>query len=153
MNVVLIAANVAVWVLYELPDLGGAVTQAAFYPCAVVGTCQAPQAGVLSWFTAMFLHASWRHLLGNMLYLAIFGTNVEAAIGHRRLRHRGVTSDAPQERDDQLTGHVCLDRLQRRGRIDIAVVDPVGQDEHGAASAGGAGSEGANGIGREGVRG
>jgi rhomboid family protein len=32
---------------------------------------------VLSVLTAMFVHAGWLHLLGNMLFLAIFGNNVE----------------------------------------------------------------------------
>lgn len=39
------------------------------------------------WFkipTSMFLHAGWMHLLGNMLYLWIFGDNVEDRMGHRR---------------------------------------------------------------------
>jgi membrane associated rhomboid family serine protease len=35
-------------------------------------------------FTAMFLHADWLHLLGNMLFLWIFGNNVEHAMGHIR---------------------------------------------------------------------
>ncbi len=35
-------------------------------------------------FTAMFLHGGWLHLLGNMLYLWIFGNNVEDAMGHAR---------------------------------------------------------------------
>jgi membrane associated rhomboid family serine protease len=35
-------------------------------------------------FTAMFLHASWMHLLGNMLFLWIYGDNVEDALGHGR---------------------------------------------------------------------
>ncbi len=34
--------------------------------------------------TAMFLHAGWLHLLGNMLYLWIFGDNIEDAMGHAR---------------------------------------------------------------------
>ena len=33
-------------------------------------------------FTAMFMHAGWLHLLGNMLYLWIFGDNVEDRFGH-----------------------------------------------------------------------
>jgi len=33
-------------------------------------------------FTSMFLHADWLHLLGNMLYLCIFGDNVEDIFGH-----------------------------------------------------------------------
>lgn len=35
-------------------------------------------------FTSMFLHGGWMHLLGNMLYLWIFGNNVEDAMGHAR---------------------------------------------------------------------
>ena len=34
--------------------------------------------------TSMFLHGGWMHLLGNMLYLWIFGDNVEDAMGHSR---------------------------------------------------------------------
>lgn len=33
-------------------------------------------------FTSMFMHAGWLHLLGNMLYLWIFGDNIEDALGH-----------------------------------------------------------------------
>lgn len=35
-------------------------------------------------FTSMFLHAGWMHLIGNMLYLWIFGDNVEDRMGHFR---------------------------------------------------------------------
>lgn len=35
-------------------------------------------------FTSMFLHGSWLHLGGNMLYLWIFGNNVEESMGHGR---------------------------------------------------------------------
>jgi membrane associated rhomboid family serine protease len=83
-NVALIAANLAVWVLYELPDLEGAVAHASFYPCAVEGSCDAPMPWAVSWLTAMFMNGSWDHLLGNMLFLAVFGKNVEAAFGHLR---------------------------------------------------------------------
>jgi membrane associated rhomboid family serine protease len=37
---------------------------------------------VLPFFTSMFLHGSWPHVLGNMLYLYIFGDNVEDYLGH-----------------------------------------------------------------------
>ena len=33
-------------------------------------------------FTSMFMHAGWAHILGNMLYLWIFGDNVEDKFGH-----------------------------------------------------------------------
>jgi membrane associated rhomboid family serine protease len=35
-------------------------------------------------FTSMFLHAGWLHLCGNMLYLWIYGDNVEDSMGHGR---------------------------------------------------------------------
>jgi membrane associated rhomboid family serine protease len=35
-------------------------------------------------FTSMFLHGGWMHLIGNMLFLWIFGNNVEDAMGHVR---------------------------------------------------------------------
>lgn len=43
--------------------------------------------GALLWptlVTSMFLHAGWLHFLGNMLYLWIFGDNVEERLGHGR---------------------------------------------------------------------
>ena len=83
-NVALIVANFLVWILYETPHLGSAVHHASFYPCSVNGSCHAPLAWEFSWFTAMFMHASWDHILGNMLFLAIFGKNVEDAFGHLR---------------------------------------------------------------------
>ncbi|TNE49105.1 MAG: rhomboid family intramembrane serine protease [Bacteroidetes bacterium] len=35
-------------------------------------------------FSSMFLHGSWLHLIGNMLYLWIFGDNIEAVVGNFR---------------------------------------------------------------------
>lgn len=35
-------------------------------------------------FSSMFLHGGWMHLIGNMLYLWIFGNNVEDSMGHLR---------------------------------------------------------------------
>jgi membrane associated rhomboid family serine protease len=83
-NVALIVANFAVWILYELPHLNSSVYHASFYPCSVNGTCHAPLPWEISWFTAMFMHGSWDHILGNMLFLAVFGKNVEDAFGHLR---------------------------------------------------------------------
>jgi membrane associated rhomboid family serine protease len=83
-NVALIAANFIVFIFYELPHVDSSVFHASFYPCALAGTCHAPEPWEISWFTAMFLHASWSHILGNMLFLAIFGKNVEDAFGHAR---------------------------------------------------------------------
>ena len=41
-----------------------------------------PAGDVLTLFTSMFMHAEWLHLGGNMLYLWIFGDNVEDSFGH-----------------------------------------------------------------------
>lgn len=46
------------------------------------GFTQVP--AVLTIFTSMFLHGGWMHLIGNMLFLWIFGNNVEDAMGHGR---------------------------------------------------------------------
>ena len=81
----LIVANILVWVLYQLPDLQGSVDDLAFHPCEVEGSC--PQVGegwLLTALTSMFLHGGWMHLLGNLLFLWIFGNNVEDALGHVR---------------------------------------------------------------------
>jgi membrane associated rhomboid family serine protease len=38
----------------------------------------------LTLLTSMFLHGGWLHLIGNMLYLWIFGNNIEDQLGHLR---------------------------------------------------------------------
>jgi membrane associated rhomboid family serine protease len=86
-TVAIIVANFAVWIFYELPHLGSSIFHASFYPCAVDGSCHAPEAWPLGWLTSIFMHGSWDHILGNMLFLAIFGKNVEDALG--RLRYLG----------------------------------------------------------------
>lgn len=50
-----------------------------FIPSAFI---EEPLANFYRLITSIFLHAGWIHLLGNMLYLFIFGDNVEAAFGH-----------------------------------------------------------------------
>jgi len=87
-NWAIIGACVAVWI-WELtkPGVDVHVLRDGFYPCTVHGPCIAPApAHPLHWwegvFTGMFMHASWQHIGGNMLFLWIFGDNVEDAIGH-----------------------------------------------------------------------
>jgi membrane associated rhomboid family serine protease len=81
----LILANVLVWVLYQLPNLQGSVDELAFHPCEVESSCPTiGQGWLLTALTSMFLHGSWAHLLGNMLFLWIFGNNVEDALGRVR---------------------------------------------------------------------
>ena len=83
-NLAIIVANFAVWIFYELPHLNHSIAHASFYPCTVNGSCHGPESWSVSWLTAMFLHGSWGHILGNMVFLAVFGKNVEDALGHVR---------------------------------------------------------------------
>ena len=84
----LIVANVLVWVLYQLPDLQGSVDELAYHPCEVERSCAVVgEDWPLTAVTSMFMHGSWLHLGGNMLFLWIFGNNVEDALG--RLRFLG----------------------------------------------------------------
>src|SRR5271166_617400 len=84
-NVALIVANFAVFLFYELPNGEAAVNQASFYPCDVNNSCHLGVPWGVGWITAMFMHAGWDHILGNMLFLAIFGKNVEDAFGRRAI--------------------------------------------------------------------
>ena len=65
------------------------VYQLGFIPAVFFTPADLPENMVLvpEWstiFTSMFLHAGWMHIGGNMLYLWIFGDNVEAAMGRSR---------------------------------------------------------------------
>jgi membrane associated rhomboid family serine protease len=87
-TVLLIATNVAVWVFYQVPDLQHSTAQLAFQPCEVNDSCPAGTATGQSWlvtaFTSMFMHGGWLHIGGNMLFLWIFGNNVEDTMGKVR---------------------------------------------------------------------
>jgi membrane associated rhomboid family serine protease len=92
----IIAANVVVW----LWEVGGTtsfeqdVAADGYYPCTVQGPCIPVTvdgnvyAHHLPWwqgaFTSMFMHGGWDHIIGNMLFLWIFGNNVEDALGKFR---------------------------------------------------------------------
>ena len=85
----LIAINIAVFVLWEHagqePGLDNAVADGGYFPCEVNSSCAAPgYPWPVTVLTSMFLHASWSHLLGNMLFLWIFGNNVEDRMGRPR---------------------------------------------------------------------
>ena len=80
-NLALIIANFAVWIFYELPNLDSAVAHSSFYPCTVDNACSGPLPWGIAWITAMFMHGSWDHILGNMLFLVIFGKTIAAVLG------------------------------------------------------------------------
>lgn len=85
LTVLLIAANLAVF-LFELllSPRGRLQFTYAFgaVPYYITHAWGLPAA--LTLVTSMFLHGGWLHILGNMLYLWIFGNNIEDAMGRLR---------------------------------------------------------------------
>ena len=74
----LIAINVLVFLL-ELSGGDAFINRWAFVPTRFLDN---PLADFPTLLTSMFMHGSWIHLLSNMLYLWIFGDNVEDRLGH-----------------------------------------------------------------------
>jgi membrane associated rhomboid family serine protease len=84
-TVTLIAINAAVWIFYELPNLNAAVDELGYHPCEVENSCPVVgQDWPLTALTSMFMHGDWFHIIGNMLFLWIFGNNVEDTLGRLR---------------------------------------------------------------------
>lgn len=91
-TLLLIAIDAAVFV-YQLSLGSGPVLTGFFYqfglvPRALLSIGYWQEAGILlglaPLFTSMFLHGGWMHFLGNMLYLWVFGDNVEDWLGSLR---------------------------------------------------------------------
>jgi membrane associated rhomboid family serine protease len=74
----LVAINVLVFFL-ELNNGDAFIQEWAFIPARFSAD---PAANIPTVFSAMFMHGGWLHLGGNMLYLWIFGDNVEDRFGH-----------------------------------------------------------------------
>ncbi len=92
MTVGLIVLNVLVFLYQMSLGPGGAevfIYQFGAIPAVIFGSQTLPSELVaipasFSVFTSMFLHGGFMHLVGNMLYLWIFGNNIEDAMGHGR---------------------------------------------------------------------
>jgi membrane associated rhomboid family serine protease len=93
-NVGLIALNFLVF-FYELSlsargtgPLNNLLTGYSLVPCEYTNHCAVyagtPQPFWITLFTSMFLHAGWAHILGNMLFLYVFGNHIERSMGHAR---------------------------------------------------------------------
>jgi membrane associated rhomboid family serine protease len=91
-NYFLIVVNVLVF-MWELSvshrALGGFLTEFGVVPHRTIAVLtghsyDSPVTAILPLFTSMFLHASFLHVGGNMLFLWIFGDNVEDYLGHFR---------------------------------------------------------------------
>jgi membrane associated rhomboid family serine protease len=94
---ILIAINLAVFFLLQMPSdaftygyatvpaeitRGVDITRPVQVDGAALPHYPGPQPIYLTLFTAMFMHGGFAHIFGNMLYLWIFGDNVEDAMGH-----------------------------------------------------------------------
>lgn len=85
---------ICVLVFFWQLSLGGQGNQAAVYSLGVIPAVLLNKVSLppelalipaeLTIFTSMFMHGGFMHLAGNMLYLWIFGNNVEDAMGHVR---------------------------------------------------------------------
>jgi membrane associated rhomboid family serine protease len=87
-TVALIVANVLVfiWELTGTP-LEQDVFAWGYYPCDIQGPCSSgvhPEPWAETLFTSMFMHGGFIHIGGNMLFLWIFGNNVEDSMGRVR---------------------------------------------------------------------
>jgi membrane associated rhomboid family serine protease len=77
-NWALVAANVGAFVVLRLVTDDPEAWQVAIVDHGFVPV----DPSFPDFFTSMFLHSDWMHLLGNMLFLWIFGDNVEGRLGH-----------------------------------------------------------------------
>jgi len=84
-NDMLIGANVLVFLwMFLMPEsaLETMVNKYAMVPAHFADGVTLAE--MMTIFTSMFMHAGWAHIGGNMLYLWIFGDNVEDRLGHFR---------------------------------------------------------------------
>jgi membrane associated rhomboid family serine protease len=83
-NYGLITLNIVVF-LYTWPSIsGGAWWLVPGYGLVPTRSVADPLGEAFTVFTAMFMHGGWLHLGGNMLFLHIFGDNLEDVLGHGR---------------------------------------------------------------------
>lgn len=81
-GLILINVLVFLWQLTLPPDgLQRTYSALAVVPCAFPANVNVDT--FWGFFRGMFLHAGWAHLLGNMVYLWLFGTNIEDYFGRR----------------------------------------------------------------------
>lgn len=80
----LIAANVAAWLMEWTLLRSGAAWVIPAYGLVPARLMADPAGEAFTIVTSMFMHGGWAHLLGNMLFLHVFGDNVEDALGHFR---------------------------------------------------------------------
>jgi membrane associated rhomboid family serine protease len=80
LNWIVILINVAVFI-YQLTlsqeELHSFIMEYGVVPVDILNG-----ENYISLITAMFIHGGWLHIIGNMLFLWVFGDNIEAVVGH-----------------------------------------------------------------------
>src|SRR6476469_8304800 len=82
--------NVIVWIWeFTGTSVEADVIHCGYYPCKINGPCLGPALQAqIPWYeeaiSSMFMHGGWEHIIFNMLFLWIFGNNVEDALGKVR---------------------------------------------------------------------
>jgi membrane associated rhomboid family serine protease len=87
-NYLFVAANVAAFVFLqgagEPQALRASVETFGVRACEITGECPVVGLQYPTLLTSMFMHGGWGHLLLNMLFLWVFGNNIEDSMGHIR---------------------------------------------------------------------
>ena len=90
-TIIIIALNCLVHIYQQLLPIDDSVAMVQLLGVVPARVTDLPswffpglQNPAVSLFSSMFIHGGWLHLGGNMLYLWIFGNNVEDAMGHLR---------------------------------------------------------------------
>jgi len=84
---IVICTLVFLWQTLNPSRMEQIIVQLGVTPAALTGSTSASDSAIpalLTVITSMFLHGGWMHLIGNMLFLWIFGNNIEDAMGHVR---------------------------------------------------------------------
>ncbi len=84
-TLIAICILVFVWQATRDPRTGDLIVQQfGFVPASLFGQDAFSISAISTLFSSMFLHGGFMHLAGNMLYLWIFGNNIEDVLGHTR---------------------------------------------------------------------
>lgn len=78
----LIVANVGIFLSYWPLMQSDQEIMRFYFDYALIPALVSEGQGFSGFLTSMFLHGGWMHLIGNMLFLFIFGDNIEDEMGH-----------------------------------------------------------------------
>ena len=84
-SIIAICCFIFLWQSTLPTDLNrNAIYNFGVIPAALLGNQQSFISPFLTVFTSMFMHGGWMHLIGNMVFLWIFGDNIEDSMGHKK---------------------------------------------------------------------